>query len=62
MRSLIVVHPGFTAVGLPGSLRRFGMLQCFDNVLERRLPPELRGENPGGIWRNVDGKWTTADA
>ena len=54
-------HPGFTAVGLPGSLRRFGMLQCFDNVLGHRLPPELRDANPGAIWRDVDGKWTTAD-
>ena len=25
-------HPGFTAVGLPGAIRRFGMLKCYDNV------------------------------
>src|ERR1035437_9076503 len=25
-------HPGFTAVGVPASVRRFGTLQCFDNV------------------------------
>ncbi len=29
-------HPGFTAVGIPASLRRFGMLCCYDNV--RRAP------------------------
>jgi alpha-ketoglutaric semialdehyde dehydrogenase len=36
-------HPGFTAVGIPASLRRFAMLQCYDNVRESRLPPTLRG-------------------
>ena len=35
-------HPGFTAVGMPASLRRFAMLQCFDNVRPHRLPPALR--------------------
>ena len=35
-------HPGFTAVGLPASLRRFGMLCCYDNVRPHRLPPRLR--------------------
>src|SRR5439155_10819690 len=35
-------HPGFTAVGIPASLRRFAMLQCYDNVREGRLPPGLR--------------------
>jgi alpha-ketoglutaric semialdehyde dehydrogenase len=35
-------HPGFTAVGIPASLRRFAMLQCFDNVRPHRLPPALR--------------------
>ena len=25
-------HPGFTAVGIPASLRRFAMLQCYDQV------------------------------
>lgn len=52
-------HPGFTAVGLPAALRRFAMLQCFDNVREHRLPPELRDRNPtGNVWRFVDGQWT----
>ena len=55
-------HAGFTAVGIPGSLRRFTVLQCFDNVREHRLPPELRNGNPGGVWRRIDGTWTQQDA
>lgn len=51
-------HPGFTAVGVPGSLLRFAMLQCFDNVRPHRLPEVLRDENPNQVWRNVDGEWT----
>jgi NADP-dependent aldehyde dehydrogenase len=35
-------HPGFTAVGIPASLRRFAALQCYDNVRPNRLPPQLR--------------------
>jgi alpha-ketoglutaric semialdehyde dehydrogenase len=35
-------HPGFTAVGIPASLRRFAALQCYDNVRPSRLPPQLR--------------------
>ncbi len=35
-------HPGFTAVGIPASMRRFGMLQCYDNVRPERLPAALR--------------------
>jgi alpha-ketoglutaric semialdehyde dehydrogenase len=35
-------HPGFTAVGIPASLRRFAMLQCYDGVREHRLPAALR--------------------
>ena len=53
-------HPGFTAVGIPGSLARFGMLQSFDNVRHHRLPVVLRNENPGGVWRLIDGNWTQA--
>jgi NADP-dependent aldehyde dehydrogenase len=56
-------HPGFTAVGIPASLRRFAMLQCFDNVRADRLPPALRDENPtGATWRSIDGAWTRAAA
>ena len=54
-------HPGFTAVGIPGSLMRFAMLQCFDNVRPHRLPDVLKDENPGQVWRQVDGQWTKAD-
>jgi len=35
-------HPGFTAVGLPASIRRFTALHCYDNVRPERLPAELR--------------------
>ncbi len=35
-------HSGFTAVGFPAAMRRFAMLQCFDNVRPHRLPPALR--------------------
>jgi NADP-dependent aldehyde dehydrogenase len=52
-------HPGFTAVGIPGSLLRFAMLQCYDNVRHERLPASLRDENSHGeLWRCVDGNWT----
>jgi len=55
-------HPGFTAVGIPASLRRFGMLQCFDNVRPHRLPVALRNKNPNGkMWRLIDGQWLQAD-
>jgi len=56
-------HPGFTAVGIPGSLRRFGMLHCYDNVRSHRLPATLQDANPNGtMWRMIDGSWTQADA
>jgi NADP-dependent aldehyde dehydrogenase len=52
-------HPGFTAVGIPASLRRFAMLACYDNVRPHRLPPELQDKNPTGrLWRYIDGEWT----
>ena len=54
-------HPGFTAVGIPGSIRRFSMLSCYDNVREHRLPASLKDKNPGEVWRSIDGKWTQAD-
>jgi NADP-dependent aldehyde dehydrogenase len=56
-------HPGFTAVGIPASLRRFAMLACYDNVRPGRLPSILRDKNSAGrAWRLVDGQWTQADA
>lgn len=52
-------HPGFTAVGIPASLRRFAALACFDNVRPARLPAPLRDANPTGkTWRLVDLEWT----
>ena len=52
-------HPGFTAVGIPASLRRFAMLECYDNVRPERLPEELRDRNSiDGLWRVIDGRWT----
>jgi len=55
-------HPGFTAVGIPASLRRFAMLACYDNVRPHRLPPALQDKNPNGaMWRLIDGAWTQAD-
>jgi len=51
-------HPGFTAVGIPRSLQRFGTLQCYDGVRPERLPAALRDAAPHGeIWRAVDGSW-----
>jgi alpha-ketoglutaric semialdehyde dehydrogenase len=53
-------HPGFTAVGIPAALRRFAMLQCYDNVRQSRLPAALQDKNPTDkMWRLVDGQWTT---
>jgi alpha-ketoglutaric semialdehyde dehydrogenase len=55
-------HPGFTAVGIPASLRRFSMLQCYDNVRPHRLPACLQDRNATGrMWRLIDGQWTQAD-
>ena len=55
-------HPGFTAVGVPGSLLRFGKLTSYDNVRPHRLPAILQDKNPTGkTWRLVDGEWTTAN-
>ncbi len=54
-------HPGFTAVGIPGSLLRFGKLTSYDNVRPGRLPALLQDKNASGAWRLVDGKWTQQD-
>lgn len=55
-------HPGFTAVGIPASMLRFGKLTCYDNVRSQRLPALLRDKNPTGkTWRLVDLNWTTDD-
>jgi alpha-ketoglutaric semialdehyde dehydrogenase len=56
-------HPGFTAVGMPASLRRFAQLQCFDNVRAARLPVLLQDRNPTGrVWRLIDGQWSQGNA
>ena len=56
-------HPGFTAVGIPASLRRFAALRCYDNVRSARLPVALRNPQPNGrMWRFIDGRFTQADA
>jgi NADP-dependent aldehyde dehydrogenase len=39
-------HPGFSAVGIPASMRRFSVLRCYDNVREERLPVSLRDKKP----------------
>ncbi len=55
-------HPGFTAVGIPASLRRFAMLASYDNVRPDRLPACLQDRNPNGtMWRCIDGCWTQHD-
>lgn len=55
-------HPGFSAVGMPGTIRRFAMLQCYDNVRQDRLPDLLRDRSPSeNTWRFVDGSWTNQD-
>jgi NADP-dependent aldehyde dehydrogenase len=55
-------HPGFTAVGIPASMLRFGALYSYDNVRPNRLPAELQDKNPTGeMWRFIDGEWTQRD-
>jgi NADP-dependent aldehyde dehydrogenase len=55
-------HPGFTAVGIPASLRRFAALECYDGVRPQRLPSLLADASPSGKpWRLIDGQWTRED-
>lgn len=55
-------HPGFTAVGIPAGIFRFGKLTCYDAVRANRLPKLLQDKNPTGeTWRSIDHQWTTAD-
>lgn len=55
-------HPGFTAVGIPASLIRFGKLTCYDSIRHERLPSLLQDPNPTGrTWRLIDMEWSTAD-
>ena len=56
-------HPGFTAVGIPAALRRFAMLQCYDNVRPSRLPALLRDQPPNDkVFRLIDGEWRRGPA
>ena len=51
-------HPGFTAVGIPRSMQRFGALECYDGVRSHRLPPALQDKAPhDAMWRQIDGAW-----
>lgn len=55
-------HPGFTAVGIPASMIRFGKLTCYDGVRQHRLPAVLRDANVSDLtYRNIDLKWTTGN-
>lgn len=54
-------HPGFTAVGVPASVTRFGMLQSYDAVRPNRLPPVLQDKNPGKVWRRINAEWSQDD-
>lgn len=55
-------HPMFTAVGFPGTVRRFSRLACYDAVRPHRLPAALQDKNPNGtMWRMIDGQRTQAD-
>jgi NADP-dependent aldehyde dehydrogenase len=49
--------PGHTSVGMT-ALRRFLRPVAFQNAPAHVLAPELRDENPLGIWRRVDGELT----
>ncbi len=55
-------HPGFTAVGIPASIRRFSALHCYDAVRPHRLPAALQNPSPNpSLARLVDGVWMTGD-
>lgn len=47
--------PGFSAVGMPGAIRRFAALHCYDQTPEAWLPAELGDANVHQVWRIVDG-------
>jgi hypothetical protein len=46
-----------TSVGMTAT-RRFARPLAFQDAPATALPPELRDENPLGIWRRVDGEPT----
>jgi NADP-dependent aldehyde dehydrogenase len=49
--------PAHTSVGMT-AIRRWLRPVAFQNAPAELLPPELRDENPLGIWRRVDGELT----
>jgi NADP-dependent aldehyde dehydrogenase len=49
--------PAHTSVGMT-AIRRFLRPVAWQNAPAIALPPELRDENPLGIWRRVDGELT----
>ncbi len=51
--------PDHTSVGLT-STRRFLRPVCWQGAPATALPAPLRDENPGGIWRRIDGALSTA--
>jgi alpha-ketoglutaric semialdehyde dehydrogenase len=46
-----------TSVGT-AAIERFARPLCWQNFPQEALPPELRDDNPRGIWRLVDGQLT----
>jgi NADP-dependent aldehyde dehydrogenase len=46
-----------TSVGTR-AIYRFVRAICFQNFPNSALPDELKNENPLGLWRMVDGRWT----
>ena len=53
--------PAHTSVGMT-AIRRFLRPVAWQNAPAAVLPPELRDENPLGIWRRVDGELTRGRA
>jgi acyl-CoA reductase-like NAD-dependent aldehyde dehydrogenase len=51
--------PAYTSVGMT-AIRRFLRPVAWQNAPAAVLPPELRDDNPLGIWRQVDGELTRA--
>jgi acyl-CoA reductase-like NAD-dependent aldehyde dehydrogenase len=51
--------PAHTSVGMT-AIRRFLRPVAFQNAPAHVLPPELRDDNPLGIWRRIDGELTRA--
>ena len=46
-----------TSVGT-AAIKRFARPVCYQNFPQEALPVELRDDNPRGLWRLVDNRWT----